>query len=221
MSAGMLETGGLFEWRRHWLVLLLSLVLHAAVFIGIGASIDSRNDHAGTAEQGIEISLAKIIDPVPQQAQRATRRKPEPRKQPPPVKNDAVKSRTAEPKPEPEQKHAKPAEEDLAAVKAAAARIDPGKFNNYLQRIRGELIRHRQYPYLARRFRQQGVCIVGFTVYASGRVTDARIVRSSGHSTLDEEVLRMLQAATPLPPIPESLARDKLAVEVPVEFNLR
>ncbi|HEX7025685.1 MAG TPA: energy transducer TonB [Gammaproteobacteria bacterium] len=224
MSTGILETGGLFErreWRRKGVVLSLSTLLHAAMFVGIGSNFNTDDDHAGLAEQGIEISLAKIIDPVPQQAQRATRRQPEPRKQPPPAKNDAIRSRTVKPQPEPEQTHAEQADRDSAAAEAAAARIDPGKFNNYLQRLRGELIRHRQYPYIARRYRQQGVCIVGFTVYTSGRIADARIVKSSGHSALDEEAMRMLQAATPLPPIPESLARDKLVVEVPVEFSLR
>ncbi|AFG36847.1 TonB family protein [Spirochaeta africana DSM 8902] len=49
------------------------------------------------------------------------------------------------------------------------------------------------YPPAAERFGQQGVVRVGIEVAASGRITQVRLVSSSGHSLLDQEVVRTVE----------------------------
>jgi TonB family protein len=46
-------------------------------------------------------------------------------------------------------------------------------------------------------------------------------VRSSGREVLDAETLRMVQAAAPFEPMPESPSRTDAGFVIPVVFSLR
>ena len=82
----------------------------------------------------------------------------------------------------------------------------------------GHLEKYRRYPRLAERLRQQGVAYVRFSVDRQGRVSNARIGRTSGHDSLDEATLETLARATPVPVPPADVAGDPVEVMVPVEF---
>ncbi|WP_454634250.1 energy transducer TonB family protein [Bradyrhizobium cenepequi] len=46
------------------------------------------------------------------------------------------------------------------------------------------------------------------------------MVRSTGYSELDEEVLAMIERASPLPPAPPELHEQVVQLAVPVRFRL-
>ena len=55
----------------------------------------------------------------------------------------------------------------------------------------------------------------------NGHVLDWEIRQSSGHELLDEAVRDMIRKADPLPALPDSVAMQRLALTVPVRFQLR
>ncbi|MEJ2314808.1 MAG: energy transducer TonB [Nitrospirota bacterium] len=82
-----------------------------------------------------------------------------------------------------------------------------------LARIRRAIERELTYPPLARRRRLEGTVLAGFAIDEGGAPRDIEIVRSSGYSVLDDEVVEIIRRAAPFPYIPER-------VEVPVSFRL-
>jgi protein TonB len=88
-----------------------------------------------------------------------------------------------------------------------------------------DLVRHLQqykrYPSGAQGKREQGVVLLGFSVDRNGRVLARRIVQSSGHADLDQEVMDMIVRAQPLPAFPASMTQSELDLTVPIRFSLR
>jgi protein TonB len=91
----------------------------------------------------------------------------------------------------------------------------------YFRQLATWLNRHKRYPSQSRRRREQGTVKVQFTIDRNGRLLSHRILSSSGHSRLDQEVEAMLKRASPLPAIPATLNRSQLTVTIPVNFSLR
>jgi protein TonB len=87
------------------------------------------------------------------------------------------------------------------------------------------LVRHleqyKRYPSAAQARGEEGVVLLGFTVDRTGHVLEHRIVRSSGHPALDDEVMAMIERAQPLPPFPATMAEAKLDLTVPIRFSLK
>ena len=176
--------------------------------------------------------LAEAMKPKP---------KPEPRPRPKPV----VRKPPPQPKPEPRLTE-KPAETPPQEVKVAAVSApapqgqvgrqnapgagngaarssggNPGAEADYFAVLSAWLERHKEYPWRAQRRHSEGTAYLQFTVARNGRVLGYRIQRSSGHRLLDEAVERMIETASPLPPIPPDIGRDRIEIVVPVEFYLK
>jgi periplasmic protein TonB len=83
------------------------------------------------------------------------------------------------------------------------------------------LQRAKRYPASAEARRAQGIATLSFSVDRNGRVLSQRIVGSSGHSDLDQEVLALVQRAQPLPPFPPAMAQSVIHLSVPIRFSLR
>lgn len=81
--------------------------------------------------------------------------------------------------------------------------------------------RAKRYPDTARAREEQGAAAVAFTMDRSGHVLSAKLVRSSGSSSLDEEAVAMVRRADPLPPMPSELPGSTLTLTIPVTFSLR
>lgn len=96
----------------------------------------------------------------------------------------------------------------------------PGSADNYFARLQAWLEQHKEYPSAARRRRQEGTAVLTFTMNRGGDVMAVRIQRGTGYRALDEEVIRMITRAAPLPPLPDDFAQDKLTLSVPVQFQL-
>ena len=91
----------------------------------------------------------------------------------------------------------------------------------FQQRLLRHLDQNKRYPQTSQRRRQQGTAMLRFTMDAEGNVLSFRLEKTSGHETLDAEVLAMIKRAEPLPKIPADLGRDRLELVVPVQFALR
>ncbi|MBB1432835.1 energy transducer TonB, partial [Pseudoalteromonas sp. SG43-6] len=92
---------------------------------------------------------------------------------------------------------------------------------NYATTLLTWLEKHKEYPRIAKSRRQQGTVIVYFIVGRDGMIVTSRIEQTSGYPALDDEALKMLQRAQPLPAIPNGIAGNNLELVVPVEFFIR
>ena len=89
----------------------------------------------------------------------------------------------------------------------------------YRAKVAAQLKRKRFYPSAARRDRLTGSATVSFTLNAAGKVTAARVVRSSGERILDEAAIEMVRRASPYPPIPPGLGAT-ITIQAPIAFDL-
>jgi protein TonB len=79
----------------------------------------------------------------------------------------------------------------------------------------------KRYPSSAEARHEQGVATLSFSVDRHGRVVSRHVARSSGHSSLDQEVLAMVQRAQPFPAFPPSMTQSVVHLSVPIRFSLR
>jgi protein TonB len=92
---------------------------------------------------------------------------------------------------------------------------------SWRDRLVARLQRAKRYPASAEARNVQGIATLSFTVDRNGRVLSQAIVKSSGHSDLDQEVLTLLQRAQPLPPFPLSMPQSVVHLSVPIRFSVR
>lgn len=79
--------------------------------------------------------------------------------------------------------------------------------------IRASIERAARYPPSARKNRLEGVVYVSFRVDEKGAPLDITVLRTSGYRALDEEAVRTIKRAAPLPPLSE-------IIEVPITYRL-
>jgi len=96
----------------------------------------------------------------------------------------------------------------------------PGVQDPYFRVLRDWLDRHKDYPRLAQRRGEEGTVVLAFTINRYGMVLEHAIVRSSGHTMLDNTVEHLIRRAQPLPAIPPEMNVEVLQVIVPIEFRL-
>jgi len=87
--------------------------------------------------------------------------------------------------------------------------------------VAARLQQNKRYPRAAEARRETGVVTLNFSVDRRGKVLSSRILKSSGHSSLDEEVLAMVRRAEPLPAFGPAMAQSKIELTVPIQFSLR
>jgi protein TonB len=63
--------------------------------------------------------------------------------------------------------------------------------------------------------------VVRFTIDRQGNVLSSALEESSGHDTLDQAAVELPRRASPLPPPPSAVARDRMELVVPVRFAIR
>jgi protein TonB len=115
--------------------------------------------------------------------------------------------------------------EAIAALPAAPEQGPLTKNSRSIQSWQRQVVtlleRNKRYPPAARSRRQQGVAQLFFTLDRHGHVTESRVLRSSGATTLDQEALALLHRAQPFPPPPPELTGERVGVTVPIRFNLK
>ncbi len=101
-----------------------------------------------------------------------------------------------------------------AAARAAAERA-------YLAELQRAISRHQRFPEEARQRRKTGVATVAFVVTADGRITQARIAKSSGDADLDQAAVAALNRLGRFKPIPAASGRASWPMRVPIRFDFR
>jgi protein TonB len=133
--------------------------------------------------------------------------------------------RLAEALPPPRATQSRPAPAPVASTPAPQpAPVDPGLIVSveqaYKTALQAEIARHRSYPRIARRLRQEGTVEVGFVVLADGRLTEIELVDSSGYDLLDHAAIQAVRDVRQFRPIPSELARKRWNLSVPLNFRL-
>jgi protein TonB len=91
---------------------------------------------------------------------------------------------------------------------------------SYLAQVRRLLEQHKTYPWMARRQHREGVVVLKFTIGKNGAIAGQAIARSSGHEVLDEAAQQTLHKVGRFPPLPATLGRSHLTIQVPLSFRL-
>ena len=81
--------------------------------------------------------------------------------------------------------------------------------------------KHKKYPRRSLRRGQTGTVVVHLVIGRDGRLKEHRVQTSSGHRTLDQEALAIIERAQPFPAVPDVLDSPTFEVTVPIRFLLR
>jgi protein TonB len=109
---------------------------------------------------------------------------------------------------------------EAPATAAPAATAPPRALKAWQGQIVAKLERLKQYPESAREAGEQGVVYVRFRLDRSGNVISVSLTTSSGYDDLDDEVLALVERASPFPAPPSGVSDAKLEMVVPVTFDL-
>ncbi|WP_421566604.1 energy transducer TonB [Ochrobactrum sp. EDr1-4] len=96
-----------------------------------------------------------------------------------------------------------------------ASSVTPARWQS---RLMAHLERRKKYPSGAKSRREEGVVYVRFRIDDTGKVLSTSLARSSGWPELDNEVLSLVQRASPVPAPPPSVNKT---ITAPVRFNRR
>ncbi len=105
-----------------------------------------------------------------------------------------------------------PSPDDVARLSAAT--------NQWELAFRKHIEKYRRYPKSARRKHQEGMPVVTFVFDRAGTVLEARVTRSSGVESLDEEAIATFERASPLPPLPPEIDGQRLQRSIAIQFKL-
>jgi TonB family protein len=129
---------------------------------------------------------------------------PKPKPSPKPLPAKVVAKKTPE---------AQPARAPVASTAVAGSGAAGGGSGGYIAQVRAQLSRNRRsLPGVLTTAHSE----VAFNIGADGRVSDVKLVASSGISELDSEATAMVLRASPFPAPPDGKAR-RLSVPVSVE----
>jgi TonB family protein len=93
-------------------------------------------------------------------------------------------------------------------------------FDNYNNVLWAAIVKHKQYPIIARMSGWQGQVIIELLLDGNGILKSKKIHTSSGYDVLDKQALEMIDKAVPFPPPPEALRASGFRIKVPIPFKL-
>jgi protein TonB len=91
--------------------------------------------------------------------------------------------------------------------------------HSFMRRFRDKIYNVWNYPAVARRREQQGTSLVRITIDRKGNVSDIELLESSGHRSLDDEVLRAVRKGATYGPLPRVYPNKEL--KIMAFFNYR
>jgi protein TonB len=92
----------------------------------------------------------------------------------------------------------------------------------YREQLSRRVTRQRRYPAQAVRLGLEGTALVRVRINPDGALAaPPRLEGSSRFRVLDDEALRMVEAAAPFAPLPSGWIRESAEFVIPVSFTLR
>ncbi len=91
----------------------------------------------------------------------------------------------------------------------------PFEYAYYATQMLGRINQHWQ----RRRVRGTAVVVIQFTITRNGSIEAAKVETSSGVRVLDRSALRAVMLSEPLPPLPNSYARDSVGVHLRFTYS--
>lgn len=114
--------------------------------------------------------------------------------------------------------------DDLSEVKSVEVKNAEVKnaegLGEYRLGLAREARRFKHYPSVARENAWTGVVVLMIQGAASFATPIVSIDQSSGHAVLDAQALEMLEKATRLAPLPDSLIGKRFAISLPIHYRL-
>ncbi len=87
----------------------------------------------------------------------------------------------------------------------------------YISQIIKLIEKHKRYPYISRQNEEEGDVEISLTVEKDGRVSNAKIIKSSGYILLDKAAKRAIFDSSPFPPTPDGKEKT---LTVKIKFKL-
>jgi periplasmic protein TonB len=169
--------------------------------------------------------------------------KPEPKPEPPPVVEKqappppaqpiVVPQRPAqpepqvtapprvEPPPQPQVEAPPPAPAPPRVQAPPASVLDSGVLREYGAVVSSAVAKKKIYPRMAMLRRWQGTAELKLQIAADGNLKALSVVHSSGFEVLDDQAMKMVKDAMPLPNLPDALRGREFAIDIPVAFRLQ
>jgi|GEM_PF-1529122 len=97
---------------------------------------------------------------------------------------------------------------------------DPA-LSRYIARVRTRIEGRKYYPASSRRLKEEGTVTVSFLLTSSGDLVTLSVASSSGFPDLDDAALDAVKRASPYPPFPTALTATRLALKVPITYELQ
>ena len=95
------------------------------------------------------------------------------------------------------------------------------RYVSYARIVKERIMRHWRYPYKAKEHLIEGRLKVIFSLDRAGNMTQLKIMKTSGHTILDEEVLRAVYTSAPFPPLPGEITVSRLNIEAAFDYQLK
>lgn len=118
---------------------------------------------------------------------------------------------------------AKPAEErrgDAAPAQTSTARVSASRFpySWYLSVVQGKVSSNWVQPSARLILEDSLTTSVSFSIGRDGSISDVRVSRSSGRSTVDQSAAKAVRDSAPFPPLPDDYRETRL--EVTIDFTI-
>lgn len=99
---------------------------------------------------------------------------------------------------------------------------DPAILRDFLQTVSKRIEKSKRYPRWARDAGLEGKVVIRFAILRDGKLDEEiQLVSSSGTEVLDNAAIAAVKGAAPFPALPRSLSRERLQIELPMDFRLR
>jgi len=94
------------------------------------------------------------------------------------------------------------------------------RYISYARVIRDRIMGHWRYPQEARDNLTEGKLLVLFSLNRTGSLLGIRILKSSGHTILDDEAVRAIRAAGPFPSFPGHITVTRLNIKANIDYRI-
>ncbi|WP_407976724.1 cell envelope integrity protein TolA [Brucella pseudogrignonensis] len=160
----------------------------------------------------VEVPLP-VAKPKPPEPKKEIVKKDEPKKKPVKQREQASAKQAVKAQAQVTQSSRNAARQSASGLFASS--LTPARWQS---RLMAHLERRKKYPSGAKSRREEGTVYVRFRIDDSGKVLSATLARSSGWPELDNEVLSLVQRASPVPAPPPDVNKT---ITAPVKFNRR